>query len=236
MPDQEDGLLGSRQAKLNRLRQRGIDPYPPRFKTTSDAATATANFEAGGKERSSVSGRRPGIGRAHHVPSGNGSGRLPGFKGRVRRHPGPPPPERTGRGLRIAKGPGPGRFLGCYRSHHADPHRTGNHRGSPVDAFGQGDAPFARKMARPAGRGDPLPAKVSRFDRQSGGDGHLRAERADHQEHPEFPGPTGLPGGGYAHPGPGGRRRPRSALRDPPQRPGPAALPAHRHRAIPETA
>ena len=46
MPDQEDGLLGSRQAKLNRLRQRGIDPYPPRFKTTSDAATATANFEA----------------------------------------------------------------------------------------------------------------------------------------------------------------------------------------------
>ena len=46
MPDREDGLLGSRQAKLNRLRQRGIDPYPPRFKPTSDAATAIADFEA----------------------------------------------------------------------------------------------------------------------------------------------------------------------------------------------
>jgi lysyl-tRNA synthetase class 2 len=46
MPDREEGLLGSRIAKLNRLRQRGIDPYPPRFKRSGDAATAIARFEA----------------------------------------------------------------------------------------------------------------------------------------------------------------------------------------------
>ena len=46
MPDREDGLLGSRKAKLDRLRQRGIDPYPPRFRRTCDAATAIAQFEA----------------------------------------------------------------------------------------------------------------------------------------------------------------------------------------------
>ena len=46
MPDRQDGLLASRQSKLDRLRQQGIDPYPPRFHRTYDTATAIANFEA----------------------------------------------------------------------------------------------------------------------------------------------------------------------------------------------
>ena len=46
MPEREDGLLGSRQTKLNRLRERGVDPYPPRFRRTADAAAAIAAFEA----------------------------------------------------------------------------------------------------------------------------------------------------------------------------------------------
>ena len=46
MPDREEGLLTSRQVKLDRLRQGGIDPYPPRFPRTCDAATAIADFEA----------------------------------------------------------------------------------------------------------------------------------------------------------------------------------------------
>ncbi len=50
MPDREDGLLGSRHTKLNRLRERGVDPYPPRFRRTADAATATAGFEAAERE------------------------------------------------------------------------------------------------------------------------------------------------------------------------------------------
>ena len=46
MPEREEGLLGSRTTKLNRLRERGIDPYPPRFRRTADAASAIAAFEA----------------------------------------------------------------------------------------------------------------------------------------------------------------------------------------------
>ena len=44
--ERDDGLLGSRRQKLNRLRDRGIDPYPPRFHRTASAAQATADFEA----------------------------------------------------------------------------------------------------------------------------------------------------------------------------------------------
>ena len=44
--ERDDGLLGSRRQKLHRLRQRGIDPYPPRFHRTASAAQATADFEA----------------------------------------------------------------------------------------------------------------------------------------------------------------------------------------------
>ena len=46
MLDREDGLLGSRNAKLIRLRQRGIDPYPPRFHRSTTASDAIASFEA----------------------------------------------------------------------------------------------------------------------------------------------------------------------------------------------
>jgi len=46
MPEREDGLLASRLAKLQHLRDQGIDPYPPRLKRTCDAATAVARFEA----------------------------------------------------------------------------------------------------------------------------------------------------------------------------------------------
>src|ERR687895_169966 len=55
MPDREEGLLSSRQTKLDRLRQRGINPYPPRFQRTCDTATAIASFEA------SERGEKPGL-------------------------------------------------------------------------------------------------------------------------------------------------------------------------------
>ena len=38
--------LESRRAKLERIRARGIDPYPPRFRRTATAAAAIARFEA----------------------------------------------------------------------------------------------------------------------------------------------------------------------------------------------
>ena len=44
--EHDDGLLGSRRQKLHRLREQGIDPYPPRFHRTASAAQATVDFEA----------------------------------------------------------------------------------------------------------------------------------------------------------------------------------------------
>ncbi|MDA1128862.1 MAG: lysine--tRNA ligase [Chloroflexi bacterium] len=46
MADREDTLLTNRAAKLERIRAKGIDPYPARFSRTCDTATATAMFEA----------------------------------------------------------------------------------------------------------------------------------------------------------------------------------------------
>ncbi len=46
MQDREDALIGSRIAKLERLREKGIDPYPPRYIRSADAARAIAEFEA----------------------------------------------------------------------------------------------------------------------------------------------------------------------------------------------
>ena len=46
-PDSETSVhIASRQNKLARLRERGIDPYPPRYRRTCDNATAIALFEA----------------------------------------------------------------------------------------------------------------------------------------------------------------------------------------------
>ena len=46
MQDREDALIGSRITKLERLREKGIDPYPPRYRRSADTATAVAEFEA----------------------------------------------------------------------------------------------------------------------------------------------------------------------------------------------
>src|SRR6185436_13331174 len=46
MPTREEELREERLAKLNRMRSRGIDPYPPRYARTHTAAEATVSFEA----------------------------------------------------------------------------------------------------------------------------------------------------------------------------------------------
>ena len=44
--DMQDSFVANREAKLLRIRERGIDPYPPRYSRTHDNATAVAIFEA----------------------------------------------------------------------------------------------------------------------------------------------------------------------------------------------
>ena len=55
----QDPFVANRAAKLERLRERGIDPYPPRFFRSCDNATAAATFaaiEAGQKAESAGTG------------------------------------------------------------------------------------------------------------------------------------------------------------------------------------
>ncbi len=42
----QDSFVANREAKLGRIRERGIDPYPPRYRRTCDNAAAVALFEA----------------------------------------------------------------------------------------------------------------------------------------------------------------------------------------------
>ena len=85
---EDNELMSVRLAKLGRLRDRGIDPYPHRFKRTHTGAEATALFEAAetqsddGDARSepvSVAGRivaLRGMGRATFADLLDGTGRI----------------------------------------------------------------------------------------------------------------------------------------------------------------
>ncbi|MDE2765292.1 MAG: lysine--tRNA ligase [Chloroflexota bacterium] len=61
MTQRGDELLQSRQAKLAALRERGVDPYPPRFRRSHTAKSAVARFEKAEREgktaRATVAGR-----------------------------------------------------------------------------------------------------------------------------------------------------------------------------------
>ena len=61
MTQRGDELLQSRQAKLAALRERGVDPYPPRFRRSHTARSAVARFEKAEREgktaRATVAGR-----------------------------------------------------------------------------------------------------------------------------------------------------------------------------------
>src|SRR5215208_5053793 len=46
MPTREEELFQERLDKLQRLRERGIDPYPPRYRRSHDSSQAHASFEA----------------------------------------------------------------------------------------------------------------------------------------------------------------------------------------------
>ncbi len=87
MPEPENELFRVRLEKLQRLRDRGIDPYPRRYERTHTAAQAIAHFEAEearqGKEARtgevSIAGRIVafrGMGRATFADLLDGAGRI----------------------------------------------------------------------------------------------------------------------------------------------------------------
>ena len=80
MPQRGDELLRSRQAKLERLIARGIDPYPARFRRTHTTQEATALLESSENEGAvTVAGRivrMRAMGKASFMDIQDGAGRL----------------------------------------------------------------------------------------------------------------------------------------------------------------
>jgi lysyl-tRNA synthetase class 2 len=87
MPGKEEELFQERLAKLSRLRERGIDPYPARFGRTHSAQQATDAFVAGEKaggdaSEVTVAGRVTALrlmGRASFLDLRDGTGRIQVF-------------------------------------------------------------------------------------------------------------------------------------------------------------
>ena len=85
MPSKEEEIYEQRVAKVARLRERGIDPYPPRYERSHSAADAVAAFlafEAGGASEApsvSVGGRVTAqrlMGRAAFLDLRDAAGRI----------------------------------------------------------------------------------------------------------------------------------------------------------------
>ncbi len=87
MPERGDDLLQARRDKLQRLRDRGIDPFPPRYQRTHSVQEAidlfTALEKAGGaearSEQVSLAGRVTsvrGMGKASFLDIRDGTGRI----------------------------------------------------------------------------------------------------------------------------------------------------------------
>jgi lysyl-tRNA synthetase class 2 len=88
MPGEEE-LIRQRREKIQRLRERGVDPYPPRISVTHIAADAIATFEAwqrdganGDAPTVSVAGRivaNLNMGKSTFMHLQDGSGRIQAF-------------------------------------------------------------------------------------------------------------------------------------------------------------
>ncbi len=85
MTDRGEDILQQRLAKLERIRQRGIDPYPPRYCKTHTAAQALVLFESdpdNDKLKVSVAGRiiaKRGMGKVTFLHIKDGSGKIQAF-------------------------------------------------------------------------------------------------------------------------------------------------------------
>ena len=82
MPQRGEDLLRTRRAKLQRLVERGVDPFPPRYErthTTSEAAQLFQETEGGEAQEVSVAGRiirLRNMGKASFADIQDGGGRL----------------------------------------------------------------------------------------------------------------------------------------------------------------
>ena len=169
MPERGEDLLHNRREKLERLRQRGIDPYPPRYHRTVSAQDAVDFFhqqegQLGEGVRTptvSVAGRVTSsriMGKAAFLDLKDGSGRI---QAHLRL-------DVLGDSFQITKDLDLGDFLGIsgplFRT------RTGEVTVEVQDLTvpGQVSEAPSRKMARSAGHRTKVPSALRGPDRQPG--------------------------------------------------------------------
>ena len=181
-----------------------------------------------------------GIRRAGH---GGGPDHLQAGPWQVRLRPPPRPhrpdpglrptrPDRTGRIRNLRRVDRSRRFPGGRGRRLQDPDRRDNRHGGCPEAPFQVPPRPARKMARPAGRRDPVPAALRGPDHQPRGQGGLPQALPAHPVHSAVHGRRGVRRSGNPDPPAPLRRRAGEALQDPPPGPRHAALHAHRRRTL----
>ena len=226
--------VDDRRAKLERLREQGIDPFPHEF----DGRRADRR---GARRARRTRGRR-GDRRA---PTASPAGWPPGAATAARRSS----TWSTARGKlqvhakRDVLGEESfdtltsldlGDLIGVDGTAFKSRRGELSLRADGLDAAGQVAAGAAREVPRPRGRGDPLPPPRARPDRQRGDARAVHPALEGGPRHPPLARRARLPRGRDADPPAALRRRAGAAVRDPPQRAGPRPLPADRRRALPQ--
>ena len=230
-------LRANRRAKLEALRERGVDPYPARFAVDGRVSEIVARFEGAdaasleaGAQRVRVGGRVTAVrghGKAAFIDLSDGDGRL---QAHLRRDV---LGEET---FSLLDNLDLGRLLGRRRGAVPDPDQRADGEGRAAGSAGQGAAPLAREVARPHRSRAARPAALPRPRHQPGVAPGLPGPRRRRAGDPHLPRGARLHRGRDADDAAHPRRRHGAAVRHPPQHPGPRPLPPHRARALPQAA
>ena len=183
-PTDESALIAERRAKLDRLRERGLDPFPARLPGPRADRRVRAAHEglADGEEteaRHVVAGRlmaRRGHGKAAFLDLRDGTGPI-------QLHSradvlGADEHERLLDDVDL------GDFIGVEGVAFKLPPRRAQPPGRLLDAAGEEPAPASRQARRPRRRRDALPPSRARPDRQPGGARAVQAARAHDRRDP----------------------------------------------------
>ena len=230
-----DGALADRRAKLARLRDAGIEPFPhayPGVEPIAEVRAAHADLEAGAEteDRHRVAGRlaaRREQGKAAWLDVVDRSGRIQLHAKRDVLGD-----DEFAHLLDLDLGD----IVGVRRSRlrlaarRADAGRRGLRPAGQVVASAAGQVP------RRHGHGDALPAPRARPHRERGDPRAVRGPRSHHLRRAPLPRRRRVPRGGDARSPAAVRRRARAPVHHAAPRARPHALPADRDRALPQAA
>ena len=227
-----------RRAKMERLRDEGIDPYPPsacgtraRGSRTSSRPHDPKELACGRPPRAALPGRRPA-----DLPPRSRQDGLPGRARPVGVDPGGPARRRA----RVRRPTTASSASTSATSSAIEGCVYVTQRGQlalavrRVHAAHQDAAPAARQAPRPRRHGHALPLPRARPARQRGDARAVHHAQQDRPRDPRMAGRAKLRGDRNARPAVAGGRRRIAAVHHPPQRARPRPVPAHLRRAVPQ--